>query len=263
MKSESNQLPAIKITDVWVHYDGISALEAIDFEIPQLDFLGIIGPNGGGKTTLLKTLIGLVKPSRGKIAILGEPPARAHSLIGYVPQVSTFDRQYPIDAWDAVMMGRLSISRIFRPYNRNDRALTAEALERVGMLDLKTRQIGKLSGGQVQRVLIARALAARPKILLLDEPTSSVDSEAEKGLYELLHELNAEQTIVIVSHDIGVISSHVKSIACLNRKLYHHGSKDLTPEVIEAVYGCPVDLIAHGTPHRVLKKHGYNRGKHD
>jgi zinc transport system ATP-binding protein len=263
MKRDIVNVPAIKLTDVWVDYDGIPALEAIDFEIPQLDFLGIIGPNGGGKTTLLKSLIGLIRPARGKIAIFGSSPSKAYSLIGYVPQVSTFDRLYPINVWDVVMMGRLSTSKMFRPYNKDDREQTAEALERAGMFDYKSRQIGKLSGGQVQRILIARALAARPRILLLDEPTSSVDTEAEKGLYELLHELNAEQTIVIVSHDIGVISSHVKSIACLNRKLYHHGSKDLTPEVIEAVYGCPVDLIAHGTPHRVLKKHGYHRGKHD
>lgn len=260
MKSDISNLPAIKIADVWVNYDGEPALEAVDFEIPQLDFLGIIGPNGGGKTTLLKTLIGLVRPARGFISIFGNPPARAYSLMGYVPQAGTFDRQYPINVQDAVMMGRLSSSRMFRPYGKSDREQAIKALEQVGMYELKSRQIGKLSGGQVQRVLIARALAGNPKILLLDEPTSSVDSEAEKGLYELLHELNAERTIVIVSHDIGVISSHVKSIACLNRKLYHHGSKDLTPEVIEAVYGCPVDLIAHGTPHRVLKKHGYHRG---
>ncbi len=153
------------------------------------------------------------------------------------------------------MMGRLSKTGLFSRYNDADRETAANALEHVGMYAHRHRQIGKLSGGQIQRVLIARALTSEPKVLLLDEPTSSVDTEAEKDLYELLDELNKTLTIILVSHDIGVISSHVKTIACLNRKLYHHGSKELTPDVIESVYGCPVDLIAHGIPHRVLKKH--------
>jgi zinc transport system ATP-binding protein len=250
--------PAISLEHIYVAYDGYTALEDINLKINQLDYLGIIGPNGGGKTTLLKAIVGHIRPKKGRILINGRPPSKARSLLGYVPQVSTFDNQYPISVWDVVLMGRLSKSGFFSRYDDNDKEHTSKALQLVDMFDRRFRQVGDLSGGQIQRVLIARALASSPQILLLDEPTASIDSEIEKGLYDLLNELNKDLTIILVSHDIGAISSHVKSIACLNRKLYHHGSKDLTPEVIEAVYGCPVDLIAHGAPHRVLKKHHHS-----
>jgi len=250
-----NESPAISIKHIYVKYDNDIALEDINLEIIANDFLGIIGPNGGGKTTLLKTLLGLIKPDKGEIRIFGKSPSRAKSLIGYVTQVSTFDNQYPINVRDVVLMGRLNKTRLLTGYNTRDREMTDQAIRQVGMDKYTDRQIGRLSGGQIQRVLIARALISQPKILLLDEPTASIDPEFETGLYELLHELNSELTIILVSHDIGAISQHVTSIACLNRKLFHHGGKDLTPEVMESTYGCPIDLIAHGTPHRVLKKH--------
>ena len=253
-----SQTPAVEFKNIYVNYNGLTVLEDVNFSIEPNDYLGIIGPNGGGKTTLLKAMLGLVKPSKGKVLIFGKPPAQARPSIGYVPQYTTFDRQYPINVWDVALMGRLSKTGIFRRYKPIDCELAGSALGRVGMQDLKKRQIGQLSGGQLQRVLIARALTSQPKILLLDEPTSSIDPESETGLYELLKELNQSMTIIMVSHDIGAISSHVKSIACLNRKLHHHGGKDMTPEVIEAVYGCPIDLIAHGTPHRVLDHHHHH-----
>jgi zinc transport system ATP-binding protein len=254
---------AISLKDVYVNYEGITVLEDINLEVAPKEYLGIIGPNGGGKTTLLKTLLGLVRPALGKVLIFGKPPSQAHSYIGYVPQYTTFDREFPINVWDVVLMGRLGKISLIRSYSSKDNEIAEQALERVGMEDFKKRQIGRLSGGQLQKVLIARALTSQPKILLLDEPTSSIDVESETGLYGILGELNESMTIVLVSHDIGAISQRVKSIACLNRKLYHHGSKDLTPEVIEAVYGCPVDLIAHGAPHRVLDKHLHNGENHD
>jgi zinc transport system ATP-binding protein len=257
-------ISAISIHHLYVEYERNLALEDINLEVKPKDYLGIIGPNGGGKSTLLKSLLGLVKPSKGKVLIFGKTPAQAHSHIGYVPQYTNFDRDFPIDVWNVVLMGRLGKPGLFRRCGSKDRKFAEAALAQVAMTPFRQRQIGRLSGGQLQRVLIARALASQPDILLLDEPTSSIDAESETGLYELLHKLNETMTIILVSHDIGAISRHVNSIACLNRKLYHHGSKDLTPEVIESVYGCPVDLIAHGTPHRVLDKHDHGLGdSHD
>jgi len=249
------EYPAISFKHIYFSYNGMPVLEDISFDIEPNDYLGIIGPNGGGKTTLLKIMLGLVKPTSGKLLIYDKPPSQNRKLIGYVPQYSSFDRQYPINVWDVVLMGRLGKTRLFGSYSDIDNRFAEEALDKVAMAKLKKRQIGQLSGGQLQRVLIARALAANPKILLLDEPTTSIDPESETGLYDLLTELNKSMTIVFVSHDVGAISQNVNSIACLNVKLHHHGSKDLTPEVIESVYGCPIDLIAHGTPHRVLKHH--------
>ncbi len=257
-----SEIPAISFDHIYVKYNGLVVLEDIDFNVAHRDYLGIIGPNGGGKTTLLKTLLGLIRPSKGKVRIFGKSPSQNRPLIGYVPQYTTFDRQYPINVWDVVLMGRLGKSRIFKHYSKVDKDLAEDSLKKTDMLSYKKRQIGQLSGGQLQRVLIARALTSHPKIMLLDEPTSSIDVESETGLYELLKELNSSMTIIMVSHDIGAISKYVKSIACLNIKLHHHGSKDLTPEVIESVYGCPVDLIAHGTPHRVLNHH-HRHGEND
>lgn len=254
---------AIRIENLHIYYDSMPVLEDINLTVNHKDYLGIIGPNGGGKTTLLKALLGLIKPFKGNIKIYDKSPSQARELLGYVPQYTLFDRQYPIDVRDVVLMGRLNHSKLFRRYDHLDKEKAESALEQTGMQYLRNRQIGRLSGGQLQRVIIARAIASDPKILLLDEPTSSIDPETETSLYELLGELNKRLTIILVSHDIGVISQHIDTIACLNRKLFYHGSKDLTPEVIESVYGCPVDLIAHGAPHRVLKDHFHKGGKDD
>jgi len=245
----------ICLENVWVHYDGLTALEGVNLSVKKGDFLGIIGPNGGGKTTLLKVILGLTKPSRGKVSVLGEPPERARRFIGYVPQYSPFTRDFPASVWDVVLMGRLGHRGRFKRYTDEDKQIAAEALRKVEMFGLRDRQIGRLSWGQKQRALIARALATEPRILLLDEPTASLDTRIEMGLYELLRELNEEVTIVLVSHDIGVISAYVKGIACLNRRLIYHGSKEITPDMLEESYQCPVDLIAHGIPHRVLSRH--------
>jgi zinc transport system ATP-binding protein len=250
-----NDTPDISLENVFVHYDQFVALENINLTINHRDFLGIMGPNGGGKTTLLKTMLGLIQPVAGKVLVMGEPPVKSRSMIGYVQQFMSFDRTYPTDVWDVVMMGRLSKTGFLRSYNKTDKEKVADVLNVVGMYQHRHRQIGKLSGGQMQRALIARALAPEPQILLLDEPTASIDIQTEQGLYDLFDDLNQKLTIIMVSHDIGAISSHVKTIACLNRKLHYHGSRELTPEVIESVYGCPIELIGHGIPHRVLKKH--------
>ncbi len=253
--------PAVVFRNVSIAYDGGIALESIDFEVRKGEFLGIIGPNGGGKTTLLKAVLGLLRPSTGEIVVLGQSPEKARPRIGYVPQTSLFERHFPIDVWNVVMMGRLNRLGIFKRPSETDKAKVKEVLDFIGLFDLRRRKIGSLSGGQIQKAMVARAIAGEPELLLLDEPTSSFDLRSEKSLFDLLSSLNEKMTILMVSHDIGAVSSHVTTLACLNRRLYHHGSKEIQPHVIESVYGCPVDLIAHGTPHRVLGEHQHEDGK--
>jgi len=245
----------VKLNNVWVQYDGTPILEDISLSIRKDDFLGLIGPNGGGKTTLLKLMLGLVSPSRGQVTILGQSPEAGRKKVGYVPQHSLFDRDFPINVLEVVLTGRLSRTRPFNWYSKADRRAATEALQSVDMLDFKDRQIGMLSGGQQQRVFVARALVSDPRLLLLDEPMSNVDTPMQAEFYELLERLNKHMPIVLVSHDISAVSVYVNKIACLNRRLYYHESKELTPEDMEAAYQCPIQMIAHGVPHSVLKEH--------
>lgn len=237
---------AISVNNVSVTINGIEILKNINIDIEEKEFIGIIGPNGGGKTTLLKVILGLIKPDKGEVLIKGMPIDNFRNILGYVPQFNSFEKDYPISVYDVVKLGTLkaNIKNINNKIN--------ETLNLVEMYDFKDRLINELSGGQKQRVLIARALVSSPKILLLDEPTASVDTKSGKNFYELLTELNKEITIVLVSHDIGVLSQYVKKIACLNKTLVYHNSKEISTEMLEETYHCPVDLIAHGVPHRVL-----------
>jgi zinc transport system ATP-binding protein len=244
----------IEIENLLVKLDGVSVLENVNLTVNEYDFLGIIGPNGGGKTTLLRVLLGLVKPVRGKVRIMGESVEKNRHLLGYVPQYAVFDRSFPISVEEVVISARLT-QKHGRRFSHEDYKIADAALERVEMLPLRLRQMGELSGGERQRVLVARALAAQPRILLLDEPTASVDSRFAAGFYELLQELNREMTLILVSHDISAVSTYVKTLACLNRTLFYENSRELTQEMIENTYHCPVDLIAHGIPHRVLPPH--------
>ncbi len=243
----------VRLEDVWVYYDNNPALEGVNLSIEDGDFLGIIGPNGGGKSTLLKVILGLIRPVRGKVSVFGLPPEKGRTRIGYVPQSALFDRNFPISVFEVVLMGRLG--RLFHGFSKEDKAEAEVALNKVEMSDFKDRGIDELSGGELQRVLVARALATRPGLLLLDEPTSNVDLPTQRSFYELLGELKKEAAIVLVSHDISAVSVYVDKIACLNRQLFYHGSKEISPEIIDMTYGCPVDLIAHGASHRVLKEH--------
>ena len=236
----SHDREVIRIEDLWVQYDGQPVLEGIDLSVREHDFIGIIGPNGGGKTTLLKVLLGLIDPIRGRAIILGRPPREARRFVGYVPQHIEFDHAFPITVWEVALMGRLGKRGLLRRYTEDDRRAVEEALRQVGMLEHKDRRIGQLSGGERQRVYVARALASDPEILLLDEPTASVDTPVIGSIYEVLKDLNRRVTIILVSHDIGIVSSYVKTIACLNRRLIYHQSKEITPEMLEAAYHCPV-----------------------
>ncbi|MFC1912528.1 metal ABC transporter ATP-binding protein [Chloroflexota bacterium] len=246
----------VKLDNIWVHYDSVPILEGINLTVAANDFLGIIGPNGGGKTTLLKVILGLLKPSRGRVTVMGRTPQRGHKLIGYISQYNLFDRDFPIDVLDVVLMGRYGQASLFQGFSQEDKKIAIEALETVEMKEYKDRQIGRLSGGEQQRVFIARALATNPKLLLLDEPTASIAPNMQAEFYELLEKLKQRMAIVLVSHDMSAVSIYVDKIACLNHQLFYHGSKEVPAEKLEKTYRCPIQLLAHGTvPHRVLKEH--------
>jgi zinc transport system ATP-binding protein len=245
----------ISIRRLWAGYDHRTVLEDVSLSVRELDFIGIVGPNGGGKTTLFKVLLGLIPVARGEVRIMGKSVAEGRRHIGYVPQLMEFDSDFPISVWDVAQMGRLGRRGLLRRYTVEDGETVADALRRVDMLDQRERPIGDLSGGQRQRVYIARALASEPDILLLDEPLSSVDPRVSSNIYHLLKQLNSDMTILIASHDVGAISSHVRTVGCLNRRLFYHGEDHLTPEMLELAYQCPIDLIAHGVPHRVFPEH--------
>ncbi|WP_321429204.1 ABC transporter ATP-binding protein [uncultured Methanolobus sp.] len=245
----------IDLKDIWVSYGGVTVLESVNLTVKDKDFLAIIGPNGGGKSTLLKVILGLIRPDKGSVNLLGGRPAKTRKDVGYVPQYHSSNLDFPITVWDVVLMGRLSHKGPLQRYTEDDRNAATEALKTVGMLDLKDRQIGELSGGQKQRVFIARSLVTKPKLLILDEPSTGIDSRMQKEFYELLNKLKSEIAIVMVTHDISAISVYVDKVGCLNRKFHYHDDKEISPHDLEVSYQCPVELIAHGVPHRVLKEH--------
>jgi len=258
--AEIKSLPQVEIKNLYGGYDHETVLEDINLTIRENDFIGLIGPNGGGKTTLLKIILGLLPPKKGSVHVMGQPPQRGRQHIGYVPQFAIFDSDFPISVYDVVKMGRLSGKRVFKRLTDKDDDIVEEKLAWIDLLDYKNRGIRELSGGQRQRVYIARALATEPEVLLLDEPTISIDFESRTKIYELLHNINQQGvTILLVSHDLNVISSYVKTIGCLNRNFHYHGKKEITEEMLKAGYNCPVDLIAHGLPHRVLADHQEGR----
>ncbi len=230
----------------------------MNLTIVDRDFLAVIGPNGGGKTTLLKAILGLVRPWSGEVAFHLPSGKDPRGCLGYVPQFSTFDRDFPLRISDMVLMGRLGRRSVLRPYSREDRAAAARAIERLGLDGVARAHASEVSGGQLQRALIARALVSEPEVLFLDEPTASIDAESRETLRGLLEDLNRTIPIVVVTHDVTSMASMVKRIACINRKLFYHGGPELSLEVMEEVYGCPVELVTHGVPHRVLHDHHHH-----
>ncbi len=230
-------------------YGGELVLDHVDLAIQPRDFLAIIGPNGGGKTTLIKVILGLLRPWSGEV-ILNIPRGR----LGYVPQFSTFDRSFPLRVRDVVLMGKLGRRGLFQRYTREDREDVDRILERLKLTGVALSHVSGVSGGQLQRVLIARALAGDPDILFLDEPTASIDAESREVLQEILAELNQRIPVVVITHDVTSMAPMVNRIACINRRLFYHG-EEIDQHVLEEVYGCPVELVAHGVPHRVLHHH--------
>jgi zinc transport system ATP-binding protein len=244
--------PLIDVRKVTVGYGREVVLDQADLQIRQGDYLAVIGPNGGGKTTLLKVILGLLKPWSGEV-VLNLP--RGRGRIGYVPQFFTFDREFPLRVLDVVLMGRLGARGMLRAYSAADTDAARRALAGLRLERLEQAHITELSGGQLQRVLIARALASDPAVLLLDEPTASVDAESREILRATLEEMSRRIPIVLVTHDVTAVSTQVRQYACVNRQVYYHDSRELSTELLERVYGCPVELIAHGLPHRVLVDH--------
>ncbi|WP_158773802.1 metal ABC transporter ATP-binding protein [Cobetia sp. L2A1] len=236
---------AIDIRGVTFRYGEQVILDNIDFQVGAREIVGLIGPNGGGKSTLLKLVLGLLKPASGCVQVLGKSPSVAARHIGYVPQFANFVKRFPIRVEDVVLMGRQGKLRHWGPWPRADREVIEPVLEEVGISHLRRRHIDALSGGQLQRVLIARALASDPQLLLLDEPTASVDSDGERSLFELFNRLANRMSVVVISHDLGFISDYVDRVACLNRQMVVHDTEALTADSIEKLYGEHVHMIHH------------------
>jgi zinc transport system ATP-binding protein len=253
--AEMAETPLVEVRQVTFGYGREMVLDHVDLEIQPRDFLAVIGPNGGGKTTLLKVMLGLLRPWSGEVVFNLPSGLDPRGRLGYVPQFSTFDKDFPLRVADMVLMGRLGKRSFLRPWSREDRAAADQALERLGLRDIARAHVSEISGGQLQRVLIARALVAAPEILFLDEPTASIDAESRETLRDLLEDLNRTIPIVVVTHDVTSIATLVRRIACINRRLFYHGDPELSQEVMEEVYGCPVELVSHGVPHRVLHRH--------
>ncbi|HDQ40255.1 MAG TPA: ABC transporter ATP-binding protein [Desulfonatronum sp.] len=248
--------PLVAVHGVHFAYNSQPVLEDVHLQIRRGDFLAVLGPNGGGKTTLLKLILGILRPQKGTIRVFGLTPGKAARYVGYVPQHTNVHEVFPITVADVVCLGLLPHRSWWRGFIRSDEAAVRQALERVGMWKHRHQRIGRLSGGQRQRVLIARALVNEPELLFLDEPTASVDRQFQSEFYDLLKTLNASMTIAVVSHDLSVLSSHAKSVACVNKTLFYHDAAELTQGMLESTYHCPVELVTHGPlPHRVLKDH--------
>ncbi|MCP3871585.1 MAG: metal ABC transporter ATP-binding protein [Desulfobacteraceae bacterium] len=252
----------VELKNVDFSYNGQPVLEQVNLTIRKDDFMAVIGPNGGGKTTLLKLILGLMSPDGGTIDVMGGLPRKASSAIGYVPQNVHINNNFPITAMDVVLMGKLRVGNRWKKNAGKDRD---EAIKILGRLDMEPhayKKIGELSGGQRQRVFIARALMTQPQLLLLDEPTASIDTKGQAEFFRLLKQLNKKVAILVVSHDLFVVSNYVKSVACVNKGLHYHPHEEITGDMLETMYSCSVEdicrvqVLAHGLPKKTLKGSG-------
>lgn len=243
----------LNIDSVTTGYDNRVALKEVTMSVEENDFIGIIGPNGGGKTTLLRVILGLIKPFTGRVDY--SPGNLRMNEIGYMPQVAQGDTMFPVTVEDVVLSGLMFSKGVTASMNRSDRKRASEVMEEMGLMPLAHMALSELSGGQLQRVYLARAVTGSPRLLLLDEPATYVDSSFEADFYERLRKLNDKMTIMMVSHDVGTISAWVKSFACVNGSVFYHPHSKITQEDLR-LYGCPIQLVTHGdVPHVVLHKH--------
>ncbi|MAT39477.1 MAG: hypothetical protein CL946_07720 [Ectothiorhodospiraceae bacterium] len=258
----SDQVYDIEFNRVSVRYGDTLALQDVSFAVEPGSFWGIIGPNGAGKSTLIKALFGLIPVDSGTIRIMGEDIAESKQYrqrIGYVPQHNTLKRDFPLQVREVVSSGLYGKLGLFRRMKPTHWKAVERALEKTQLTHLGGRLVSDLSGGEFQRVLIARALVTEPQILILDEPTTALDVEAAESLYEWINQIQAEYgaTVILISHDIGVVSMYVDAVACLNKKLVAHGKPNevITEGTMEDMYGCGSVLFHHGeVPHMVVKK---------
>jgi len=236
---------AISVSGLTVRWDGVDVLNDINLAVPAGEFLGLVGPNGGGKSVLIKTLLGLIPSCSGRVRLLGGAPERTRQGAGYVPQYAAFRRDFPISVQEVVLTGRLGRLNAWLGYSRHDRAIVQRCLADTEIEGLARRPLASLSGGELQRVLIARALACEPEIIFLDEPTANVDPRVERDLFQLLRDLNRRMTVVVVSHDLAFVTDYAHRVACLNRELACHSTVPITGDQIAELYGHPVRAIDH------------------
>jgi zinc transport system ATP-binding protein len=247
----------IEIKNVSVVYDTGSVLRDVCLDIWKDDFLGVIGPNGGGKTTLLKVILGLMKPASGGITFFDSGKNVSSLKTGYLPQINPTDKRFPISVYEVIASGLAGEKPRFRDFTSVQKERISELVIQMGLEPFTGRAVGELSGGQLQRVLLARAVVSQPQILILDEPDTYVDRTFESRFYELLGEINRKTAIVLVSHDVGTLISMVKNVACVNETLHYHSGSDISGEWLNGAYSCPAERVGHGDfPHRILKKHG-------
>ncbi|MBI9078009.1 MAG: ABC transporter ATP-binding protein [Desulfatibacillum sp.] len=234
-----------------IELDGVSfgytrqpVLSNVRLQVERGEFASIVGPNGGGKTTLLKLMLGLLQPDTGSVNVLGVSPEKARLRVGYMPQYSHLDPQFPVTVMDVVLMGRLRKGAMLM-YSKKDREAAMACLEEVQLAELANNLYSELSGGQRQRVLIARALCCQPDLLLLDEPTSNVDPDMQQSLFDMLQKLNKRMTILLVSHDLGFVSQVVRSVICVSREVVVHPTSELDGTLIKEIYGGDCRLVRH------------------
>jgi len=246
----------IRINGLCAGYNGKNILSHVDLNVYERDFLGVIGPNGGGKTTLVKCILGLHQPNEGEIRFYKNGQEVHDINMGYLPQYNNIDRKFPISVYEVVLSGLSKQKSIFRKYSSNQHDAVRQIISRMGLEGLEDRAIGALSGGQLQRALLGRALVSNPEVVILDEPDTYIDKRFETKLYSLLEEINKERAIILVSHDIGTVLKNVKTIACVNETVHYHPHTEVPTEWLEEHFGCPIEMLGHGTfPHRVLKCH--------
>lgn len=270
--------PLIEIKNLSAGYDSRTVLRNVNLTVYNRDFLGIIGPNGGGKTTLIKCILGLLKPAAGEILYsdkrfvasdkqrgTAQRPAlttnRSVLKMGYLPQYNSIDRKFPITVEEVILSGLSSQKSLISRFTATHREKARQVIARMGLEGLEKRAIGALSGGQLQRALLGRAIISDPALVVLDEPSTYIDKRFEARLYELLAEINHDCAIILVSHDIGTVLQQVKSIACVNETLDYHPDTGVSEEWLERNFNCPIELLGHGAlPHRILAEHKHGDG---
>ena len=254
---------ALEVRDLSVVYDRRRVLQDATLSVPRGSMTGIVGPNGGGKSTLLKALLGLVPAERGEIQILGgELNRRVRQLVGYVPQREDVDWKFPVSAFDVVMMGRVPSLRFLRRPGAVDRKIVWDALQTVGMKEFAEKRIGEFSGGQQQRIFLARALAQGAEVLLLDEPVSGVDAPSQHEIFDLLHGLQEEgKTIVVATHDLSCVAERFDFALLLNGRVVAFGRPDavFTPELLNETYQSHLMILKVGD-RTVAVEDGHHRG---